>query len=110
MRLSEAIREGIKRAPRQTFRCWSDGRGGACAFATACIGIGTLKSRARVGEIFGHSIRDLTKGVDIDVVNTFVKHPVTCATDTLLQAVTSLNDDHSWTREKIAAWLEECGL
>lgn len=35
-----------------------------------------------------------------------VKHPVSGSTSTLEKVIISLNDQHQWTREKIADWLE----
>lgn len=37
----------------------------------------------------------------------FVKHPVSGTMSRLDSAIMSLNDNHGWTRERIADWLEE---
>ena len=81
--LADAIRRGIKFMPYQTFYVDFDGKGGACAFATAMVGC---------GENTGQSFLEWAKHHKIQ--------------DYIVSQVVSFNDVSRMPREQIADWLD----
>lgn len=106
IRPSEAIRLGCLLAPVQVFIAESDGSGGACAMGAMRLGFG--------GHDNGISVSDTPAFVAAKCAakarfgpDKFGPCPDCgrAATD-----VPHLNDDHRWSRERIADWLEGLGL
>lgn len=108
--LSEAIRLGCEIKPRQVFKYMFEGKDGACALgaaAAACLSrpLGTNRDHC-------FSMEDsLLFRACLPVLIQFSSCPLGCETGSrcgyLEDTVIHLNDDHRWTREKIADWIEE---
>ena len=96
---SEAIREGAKLRP-QAFGAYFDG-GTSCAVGAA--------HEAITGKAEDSDAVALTEGSFpyMQLCNNKATCPqCTAAIGSLLSTVTHLNDEHKWTRERIADWLE----
>lgn len=96
MRLSEAIRLGAMWGP-QAFGQFRDGDA-TCAWGSAHAAVG-VKQHAYIA-VPEWSALDKTAGR--------LKCPCSCGTRplTLKSMMVHLNDDHRWTREQIADWVE----
>lgn len=93
MRLSEAIRLGAMNSP-QAFGTSLNRAGHTCALGAAMDAIGVASS-------------NYMNAVDhFDELCTVVTHPVTGERLCLLSVVRVLNDEHRWTRERIADFVE----
>lgn len=94
MRLSEAIRLGAMLKP-QAFDSWGSDHD-SCAIGAAHDAIGIKRTAARSTTPW------------FDLYNTTVLCPAGCnrRQRVLINAVTHLNDEHRWTREQIADWVE----
>jgi hypothetical protein len=90
---SEAIRLGCLLAPRQAFGRYGDGIEEACATKAMHLGYGDA-IRAATG--YYPALRSLGCPV--------------CDQDGTYNRLAHLNDDHRWSREQIADWLEGLGL
>lgn len=104
MKLSEAIRDGAKMCP-QAFGTTEDGSGGRCALGAAMLSMGCL-----IHKLESH-FPDL---------RTTVKNPCECVQagarlvglediyndNSLAVVIAHLNDQHKWSREAIAEWVE----
>lgn len=101
MKLWEAMLEGAKAGP-QLFGSLSDGNGGTCAMGAVMKGGGL--------EVLFHSIE-----VESSLVTRFpeLHENAVCPEDAcyichgnvLLNVIVTLNDDHRWSRQRIAEWL-----
>jgi len=97
--LAEAIREGCKARPRQTFRHLRSGADGACALGAVAA--------ARKLPFRWNAIYDA-----FPVLETAVNrgrtpgHPCKFDNPDLFEAIVCLNDHVKLTREEIADWLE----
>jgi len=104
--LASAIRAGAKRRPDQAFGDYFVGRRASCALGAAYEGI------YRLAEDMGgkRPTRDLVGFFDC-LEGSVRSCPVEgCKKRLLLSAmIVHLNDHHEWSREQIAAWLEENG-
>lgn len=104
MRLSEAIREGAKLRP-QAFGYYVDSSG-SCSIGAAAEGIAGYNPSGQVCAILSAAGHWPT-----------LKAPSHCPEkdceirpDANVEAVClHLNDDHRWSRERIAEWLEQQG-
>jgi hypothetical protein len=99
--LAEAILTGAKRRPEQSFGSYFGPEGGSCALGAAFEGIYLLPADAhdavpkRMDRFF-----DCLEGVSR-------RCPAGCKKHIPIGAmIVHLNDDHLWTREQIAHWLE----
>lgn len=125
MKLSEAIRAGRERFPdlaviRHDYFSWNNGElCGACAGGFGLLGVETYAIPP--GPYEDITSGDLNREADDDYRGLFPGHnrtTVTCPVEDCLDAlfwsgtgiVTHLNDDHSWSLEQIANYLEEQGL
>jgi hypothetical protein len=98
--LAEAIRHGVLSRPDQAFGNYFEGRRASCALGAAYEGMYRLpreaqdirpRHLARLFECLEHSVRACPEG---------------CKKRLALGAmILHLNDDHQWTREKIAQWV-----
>lgn len=93
MKLSEALREGIKKRPRQCFGYWFEGEDASCALAAV-----------------GDSLIYADRNSYIDRLEKLYGHPLGGHTYMLKWIIINLNDTHHWTRVAIADWLEKEGL
>ena len=99
--LARAILTGAERRPKQSFGAYFDGAGGSCALGAAYEGIYLLPRN--VGEAtpqrmdrFFHCLENVSR-----------RCPAGCRKQIPIGAmIVHLNDDHLWTREQIADWLE----
>jgi hypothetical protein len=124
MKLSEAIREGIKKDGVQVFNTYFDyafpdpGASfyskankeapiiGCCALGAALIGIRNFKTYKDVN--INESMGIYKEFPALNRCN--FKFPLRDSFDQdLFSAITSLNDTYKWTREQIADWLEGIG-
>lgn len=110
IRLSTAIRKGIEHFPVQAkeafFRRGREGQG-ACALGCAIYAVYGTTGDEMIDELVDaypelwqeeHHIQpDGMSKAKID-------------TETLKDVIVTLNDDHGWSREQIADWLESEGL
>jgi hypothetical protein len=99
--LALAIRSGAEHRPRQSFGAYFDAFGGSCALGAAYEGVYRLPEEV-AGEIphrldrFFHCLENVSK-----------RCPAGCHKVIPIGAmIVHLNDDHEWTREQIAAWLD----
>lgn len=99
MRLSEAIRLGAMLRP-QALNHFITEAGATCAFGAAFEAIGrNIVAEADI--LCSGDAMQAWAICDVDVLN-----PVSLEMDVLYSVVTSLNDFHGWTRERIADWVE----
>lgn len=114
MKLSEAIREGCKQscpAEGEYIICEND-KVCACALGAAVI---TIKDEIKVISWLSLN-RDPIEPYNIlkqyfgeDLLITLVIHPIRQYRELLGKVIADLNDNHKWTREQIADWLEGKG-
>jgi hypothetical protein len=102
--LASAIRAGAARRPQQAFGDYYVGRRASCALGAAYEGI------YRLAEDMGgkRPTKDLVWFFDC-LESTVRRCPVEgCRKRLLLSAlIVHLNDNHMWSREQIATWLEQ---
>ena len=104
--LASAIRAGAKRRPDQAFGDYFVGRRASCALGAAYEGI------YRLAEDMGGKRPTMDLVGFFDCLEGSVRRcPIEgCKKQLLLSAmIVHLNDHHEWSREQIAAWLEENG-
>jgi hypothetical protein len=99
--LAMAIRSGAAHRPRQSFGEYFDAHGGSCALGAAYEGVYRLPEEV-AGEVphrldrFFHCLENVSK-----------RCPAGCRKRIPIGAmIVHLNDDHAWSREQIAAWLD----
>ena len=98
--LAEAILAGAKRRPTQLFGGYFEGRNASDAFGAAYEGIYRLPADAT--GIRPKGIYRFFACLDDSVR----RCPADCRKRLLLDSmIIHLNDDHHWSRERIAAWL-----
>lgn len=101
MRLSEAIKLGAMLKP-QGFGDYQTGDGGACALGSALDAVGVAADKQ-------NGLTDLSLALRFPAVNTPATCPWKLCRDTFAHeigsVITHLNDDHCWTRERIADWV-----
>lgn len=99
--LAEAILSGARRRPKQSFGTYFDTQGGSCALGAAYEGIYRLPrnmadATPRRLDRFFHCLENVSR-----------RCPAGCRKQIPIGAmIVHLNDDHQWTREQIADWLE----
>lgn len=101
MKLSAVIREGAKLHPQcfgSNFEYWEGHVTGSCAFGAAYAAL--FPEAPNDAEI-----PDLEEALN---TNLYVEreNPETSEMDELFNIITDLNDQHRWSREQIADWLE----
>jgi len=100
--LARAITLGAQRRPEQAFGNYFVGRRASCALGAAYEGMYRLPEEA--GQILPKRLERL-----FDCLEGRVRHcPANGCKKTLILAamLVHLNDDHLWSREAIAAWVE----
>ena len=103
--LAEFIRQGAKRRPDQAFGDYYSGRSASCALGAAYEGMYRLPDQA--GNI--RPTKDLEWFFDC-LEGSVRKCPGGdgCRKSLSLAAImVHLNDDHKWSREQIASWLDD---
>lgn len=102
--LAAAIRAGVKRRPEQAFGDYYVGRNASCALGAAYDGMYRLPEEMG-GKRPG---RDLDRFFDC-LEGTVQRCPIEgCRKRLILSAMLAhLNDQHMWSREQIATWLEQ---
>jgi hypothetical protein len=114
---SEAIRLGCLIAPKQLFGKTRDYSGGdrqkACAIGAMELGLGDASGNGADFEAF-RRLRDMTPTTcPVDPTHEYHEYGVEnvgWSDDAGPTAIAHLNDDHRWSRERIADWLEGLGL
>jgi hypothetical protein len=104
VKLSTAILEGVKKDGKQVFGSYferndKDEIVGCCALGAALIAVGKVDSTA--SDEFSKE-RRLWERAQCPACGEL--------TGFTISVVPHLNDEHRWTREAIAAWLESVGL
>jgi hypothetical protein len=102
--LAQAIRAGAQRRPDQAFGDYFVGQRASCALGAAYEGVYRLP-----GDMAGRRpTKDLTWFFDC-LEGRMIGCPVEgCKKRVLLSVmIVHLNDIHQWSRERIAAWLEQ---
>lgn len=101
--LAEFIRTGAGRRTEQAFGDYFDGENASCALGAA------YEAMYRLPKHPGKSTRDLDWFFDcLDTVKACPAEG--CKKRLFLAAIiVHLNDDHRWSREQIAEWLEKNG-
>jgi hypothetical protein len=98
--LAAAILEGAGHRPEQAFGLYFQGLHASCALGAAYEGMYRLPSEAE-----GVRPRELWRLFDC-LENTLRRCPEGCHKRISLAAmILHLNDDHHWSRERIAAWV-----
>lgn len=105
LKLSEAIRLGAMLRPQAFGTYFSDG--GSCAIAAAMEALGIASYSRDHGTLFD-SHRSLAKRYPM-LSKLRVVPPVDVNTDApnVSNVIVRLNNDHYWTREQIADWIEQ---
>jgi hypothetical protein len=99
--LAQAILTGAHRRPSQSFGSYFGPEGGSCALGAAYEGVYLLPHDAhdavpRRLDRFFHCLENVSR-----------RCPAGCKKQIPIGAmIVHLNDDHRWTREQIADWLE----
>jgi len=100
--LARAIAAGARRRPEQAFGHYFEGTRASCALGAAYEGMYRLPEEA--GQILPRRLERL-----FDCLEGTVRRcpEAGCRKSLILAAlIVHLNDDHQWTRERIAVWLE----
>ncbi|MET0552594.1 MAG: hypothetical protein ABW221_06125 [Vicinamibacteria bacterium] len=98
--LAAAILEGAVHRPQQAVGSYYEGLHASCALGAAYEGMYRLPAEAE-----GVQPRDLWRLFDC-LENSLRRCPEGCRKRISLGAmILHLNDDHQWTRERIAAWV-----
>lgn len=92
MRLSEAIRLGAMLKP-QGFGVLRDASGATCALGAALDAI-------------GHGENYTAAYIEFPICRASLIHPVRGGASIGMYVLMTLNDDHRWTREQIADWVQ----
>ena len=102
--LAEFIRAGARRRPDQAFGDYYRGRSASCALGAAYEGMYRLPEHMNGNR----PTKDLEWFFDC-LEGTIRKCPAEGCRKrlTLASILVHLNDDHRWTREQIALWLED---
>jgi hypothetical protein len=100
--LADAILEGAKRRPSQSFGSYFGDDGSSCALGAAYDGVYHLPA-------VDHSTRPRRLDWLFDCLDNITRRcPVGCKKRLPLGSmIVHLNDDHTWTREQIAEWLRK---
>ena len=99
--LAEAIRFGARRRSEQAFGAYYQGRHASCALGAAYEGLYRLPEE--VGQLHPKRLDRLWECLE----GTIRSCPEGCRKRLILAAmIIHLNDDHRWSREQIASWLE----
>lgn len=110
MKISEAMRKGAKMGP-QLFNKNNDGYGGSCAMGAVQLGIapGILECSDAWEPLkglrscpFDNCSAPFTNGTDYFGS----PHVMAWSPRNVGQVIVHLNNDHRWTRERIAGWIE----
>jgi len=102
--LAQRIQKGIGRRPLQAFGAYYAGSRASCALGAAYEGLYPLPDE--VGPLRPKELEHLFERLEYSLRWC----PVGCKKSVPLAAmIVHLNDDHCWTRERIAAWLDENG-
>lgn len=108
MKRSEAILAGAKLRPQGFGILYGNGK--SCALGAACEGSGyPIAYQATARHVDAH----LEKAFGAAVLNTITSCPYSDCDhpdDFAEMIITHLNDDHKWTRERIAEWLAGKGF
>lgn len=111
MKLSEAIREGIKARPEQAFGRYFQGANGSCALGAAYDGLGGCARAEWTPETVVEGFISRATGAEMFEIK--IKCPKCKKTDVTAQSmarsIAHMNDDHKMTREDIASFLEAKG-
>jgi hypothetical protein len=101
--LAKAIRAGAQRRPDQAFGDYFIGQRASCALGAAYEGLYRLKQ-----DMHGrHPTKDLEWFFDCLESTVRFCPGENCKKHLVLSAlIVHLNDDHAWSREQIASWLE----
>ncbi len=105
MKLSEAIRIGASWSPK--IKRYFKTNKGTCAIGAALEGcFGTLRlSNSAFPDFKSLEYKKLAS--KFPYLNLTVKHPVCNFQTSLCSSIWSLNDEHDWTREQMADWIEK---
>ena len=95
MTLSEAIRLGTMCGPQIFGDTWGKDGTGGCAMGAALYAIGEPRG-ACYSRVLQHW----------PITGNYVTHPVSGQIMLVMSAIRLLNDEHHWTREQIADWVE----
>ncbi len=98
--LAQAILDGASSRPEQAYGHYFEGRRASCALGAAYEGMYRLPREA--GQVRPRHMERL-----FDCLENTLRHcPEGCKKRLALGAmILHLNDDHQWTRERIAAWV-----
>jgi len=101
--LAQFIREGMNKRPDQAFGDYFSGQNASCALGAA------YEAMYRLPREGGRPTRDLDWFFDcLDTVKACPHEG--CKKKLFLAAIlVHLNDDHRWSRDEIATWLEQNG-
>lgn len=111
MKLSEAIRRGIKLMPEQAFGTYYQYSGQK---VIACDALGAAGLAADVGhmDMNPHGFAKCNvEGMMTPDRSEFlwIENPVSMKKGLMMEVIVDLNDTSRWTREQIAEWLENLG-
>lgn len=112
MKISEAMRRGAKMGP-QVFEVYGDGDGGTCALGAVLLGGGIAISENLYSCMLHNDFKELMVKVFPKLVETHSCPVPTCrgvnpiyGRPYLSNTIIHLNEEHKWTRERIAGWIE----
>jgi hypothetical protein len=103
VKLSEAIRLGAMMRPQTRGRMRSLG-GWTCALGAALDAVGDLDARMPNAESIQRVVAKWP------IAASLVQHPANVYWSSMKSIIVDLNDEHKWTREQIASWVETVEL
>lgn len=105
MKLWEAMLKGAKKGP-QLFNTQGigDGSGGSCAYGAIVAGFG-YRLPSEMDEVFPELNSSATCPEGPCDYFTSAGRRFLCSPDSVGRAIVHLNNDHRWSRQRIAEWL-----
>ena len=115
MRLSDAIRKGAK-LNKQAYGYTKDRDGGTCAWGAAGEAIGIEIPKGTLGCLWGTEVWRRFKAEwpwamsASDTTSACPASKCHFQTSAVGDLIAHLNDNHRWSRESIAEWIDEYGI
>lgn len=104
MRFNTAMREGIKTLRTQTVGQWFGGDSDGCALATAIVGTGVQADQVESHQLYAEQML-VNCGLELGKA-VACPHPKCEAESNWINIIMHLNDQHKWSREAIAEWVD----
>ena len=117
MLLSDAILKGCEQVPiiREQFFSFKEGHiTKACALGAAALGLGIVPNNHVTTKICAVNFKQMWQDLyihfpELGDVGVCPRCPKNDFKQDIFDVIQCLNDDHAWSREKIAMWLKDQG-